>query len=89
MAPHLANPLAKRDDAYKNLAYFSKMQRIAGLSNSDSFRAFDMFLKIRYIQQNPQTRGVVFATGTPISNTLAEMYTVLRYCAPTSLNPTY
>jgi N12 class adenine-specific DNA methylase len=40
-------------DAYKNLAYVSKMQRIAGLPNSDSFRAFDMFLKIRYILQNP------------------------------------
>jgi N12 class adenine-specific DNA methylase len=75
-------------DAYKNLAYVSKMQRIAGLPNSDSFRAFDMFLKIRYIQQNPQTRGVVFATGTPISNTLAEMYTVLRYLAPSLLEST-
>jgi N12 class adenine-specific DNA methylase len=75
-------------DAYKNLAYVSKMQRIAGLPNSDSFRAFDMFLKIRYIQQNPQTRRVVFATGTPISNTLAEMYTVLRYLAPSLLEST-
>jgi N12 class adenine-specific DNA methylase len=74
--------------AYKNLAYISKMQRIAGLPNSDSFRAFDMFLKIRYIQQNPQTRGVAFATGTPISNTLAEMYTVLRYLAPSLLEST-
>jgi N12 class adenine-specific DNA methylase len=46
-------------DAYKNLAYISKMQRIAGLPNSDSdsFRAFDMYLKIRYIQQSPHTRG--------------------------------
>jgi N12 class adenine-specific DNA methylase len=75
-------------DAYKNLAYVSKMQRIAGLPNSDSFRAFDMFLKIRYIQQNAHTRGVVFATGTPISNTLAEMYTVLRYLAPGLLEST-
>ncbi|MGI8960939.1 MAG: DEAD/DEAH box helicase family protein [Bryobacteraceae bacterium] len=75
-------------DAYKNLAYISKMQRIAGLPNSDSFRAFDMFLKIRYIQQNPLTRGVVFATGTPIGNTLAEMYTVLRYLAPSLLEST-
>lgn len=75
-------------DAYKNLAYISKMQRIAGLPNSDSFRAFDMFLKIRYIRQNPQTRGVVFATGTPISNTLAEMYTVLRYLALSLLEST-
>ena len=75
-------------DAYKNLAYVSKMQRIAGLPNSDSFSALDMFLKIRYIQQNAHTRGVVFATGTPISNTLAEMYTVLRYLAPSLLEST-
>ena len=75
-------------DAYKNLAYVSKMQRIAGLPNSDSFRAFDMFLKIRYIQQSPLARGIVFATGTPISNTLAEMYTVLRYLAPALLEST-
>jgi N12 class adenine-specific DNA methylase len=54
------------------------MSRIAGLPNSDSNRAFDMFLKIRYLQE----RCVVFATGTPISNTLAEMYTMLRYLAP-------
>jgi N12 class adenine-specific DNA methylase len=64
------------------------MPRIAGLPNSDSFRAFDMYLKIRYIQQSPHTRGVVFATGTPISNTLAEMYTVLRYLAPPLLEST-
>jgi len=75
-------------DAFKNLAYSSKMQRIAGLPNSDSFRAFDMYLKIRYIQRSPHTRGVVFATGTPISNTLAEMYTVLRYLAPALLEST-
>jgi N12 class adenine-specific DNA methylase len=75
-------------DAFKNLAYISKMPRIAGLPNSDSFRAFDMYLKIRYIQQSPHTRGVVFATGTPISNTLAEMYTVLRYLAPELLEST-
>ena len=75
-------------DAFKNLAYISKMPRIAGLPNSDSFRAFDMYLKIRYIQQSPHTRGVVFATGTPISNTLAEMYTVLRYLAPPLLEGT-
>jgi N12 class adenine-specific DNA methylase len=66
-------------DLYKNLAYVTKMNRIAGLPNSDSNRAFDMFLKIRYLQERSEGRGVVFATGTPISNTLAEMYTMLRY----------
>jgi N12 class adenine-specific DNA methylase len=72
-------------DLYKNLGYVTKMSRIAGLPNSDSNRAFDMFLKIRYLQERGQGRGVVFATGTPISNTLAEMYTMLRYLAPEML----
>ena len=72
-------------DLYKNLAYTTKMSRIAGLPNSDSNRAFDMFLKIRYLQERGDGRGVVFATGTPISNTLAEMYTMLRYLAPEML----
>lgn len=68
-------------DLYKNLFYTTKMNRIAGLPNSDSNRAFDMFLKTRYLVE--QTGGrVVFATGTPISNTMAEMYTMLRYLAP-------
>src|ERR1700690_3308541 len=57
------------------------MNRIAGLPNSDSNRAFDMFLKTRYLLEQAGGR-VVFATGTPISNTMAEMYTMLRYLAP-------
>ena len=73
-------------DLYKNLAYVTKMSRIAGLPNSDSNRAFDMFLKIRYLQESTDGRGVVFATGTPISNTLAEMYTMLRYLGPEMLS---
>jgi N12 class adenine-specific DNA methylase len=73
-------------DLYKNLGYVTKMSRIAGLPNSDSNRAFDMFLKIRYLQERSEGRGVVFATGTPISNTLAEMYTMLRYLAPEMLS---
>jgi N12 class adenine-specific DNA methylase len=73
-------------DLYKNLAYVTKMTRIAGLPNSDSNRAFDMFLKIRYLQEQKDGRGVVFATGTPISNSLAEMYTTLRYLAPQMLS---
>ncbi len=72
-------------DLYKNLGYVTKMNRIAGLPNSDSNRAFDMFMKIRYLQERSDGRGVVFATGTPISNTMAEMYTMLRYLAPDML----
>ena len=73
-------------DLYKNLAYTTKMNRIAGLPNSDSNRAFDMFLKTRYLQERGDGRGVVFATGTPISNSLAEMYTMQRYLAPEMLS---
>ncbi len=66
-------------DAFKNLGFVTKMDRIAGLSNTDSMRSFDMFMKIQYISQSKHTRGTVFATGTPISNTIAEMYTLMRY----------
>ena len=69
-------------DLYKNLFYTTKMNRIAGLPNSESNRAFDMFMKTRYLREMNGGRGVVFATGTPISNTMAEMYTMLRYLAP-------
>jgi len=72
-------------DLYKNLFYTTKMNRIAGLPNSDSNRAFDMLIKTRYIRERTGGRGVVFATGTPISNTMAEMYTMLRYLAPEML----
>jgi len=68
-------------DLYKNLFYTTKMSRIAGLPNTDSNRAFDMFMKTRYIRELTGGR-VVFATGTPISNTMAEMYTMLRYLGP-------
>ena len=73
--------LVDEADLYKNLFYTTKMSRIAGLPNSDSNRAFDMFMKTRYIRELTGGR-VVFATGTPISNTMAEMYTILRYLAP-------
>src|ERR1035437_9450918 len=69
-------------DLYKNLFYTTKMNRIAGLPNSESNRALDMYIKTRYVREINSGRGVVFATGTPISNTMAEMYTMLRYLAP-------
>ena len=64
---------------FKNLFYVSKMTRIAGLPQTASERAFDLFLKTRYIQQVNGGGGVVFATGTPISNSMAEMFTMQRY----------
>ncbi|HUJ10680.1 MAG TPA: DEAD/DEAH box helicase [Verrucomicrobiae bacterium] len=64
---------------FKNLFYVSKMTRIAGLPQTASERAFDLFLKTRYIQRMNGGGGVVFATGTPISNSMAEMFTMQRY----------
>jgi N12 class adenine-specific DNA methylase len=67
-------------DLYKNLGFTTKMSRIAGLPNTESNRAMDMYMKTRYVSE--RAGGVVFATGTPISNTMAEMYTMQRYLAP-------
>ena len=64
---------------FKNLFYISKMTRIAGLPQTASERAFDMLLKTRYIQEINSGGGVVFATGTPIANSVAEMFTMQRY----------
>lgn len=66
-------------DQFKNLYFATKMQRIAGMSRSESQRAMDMFMKTQYLINANNGRGVVFATGTPISNTMAEMFTMLRY----------
>src|SRR5208282_2434358 len=63
-------------DLFKNLGFISKMNRIAGLPNTESNRALDMFIKTGYLRDRNSGRGVVFATGTPISNTMAEMYTL-------------
>jgi N12 class adenine-specific DNA methylase len=65
-------------DAYKNLHFTTMMGRIKGLPNSESDRAWDMYQKTRTLQEQPGT-GVVFATGTPVANTIAEMYTNMRY----------
>jgi N12 class adenine-specific DNA methylase len=70
---------------FKNLFYVSKMTRIAGLPQTASERAFDMFLKVRHIQSQNDGGGVVFATGTPIANSMAEMFTMQRYLQPDDL----
>ena len=67
-------------DLFKNLGVQSKMTRVAGISNTESNRALDMYMKTRYIAE--RGGGIVFATGTPISNTMAEMYILQRYLAP-------
>ena len=72
-------------DLFKNLAYVSNMGRVSGLSNSNSQRSQDMYIKTQYLMNTHNGRGVVFATGTPISNTIAEMFTMLRYLNPKAL----
>jgi len=70
---------------FKNLFYVSKMTRIAGLPQTASERAFDMYLKVRHVQSVNNGGGVVFATGTPIANSMAEMFTMQRYLQPDDL----
>ena len=70
-------------DLFKNLGYTTKMNRIAGLPNTESNRALDMYLKSEHMRNNKG--GVIFATGTPVSNTMAEMYTLQRYLDPAAL----
>jgi superfamily II DNA/RNA helicase len=64
---------------FKNLFFTTRMTRVAGIPNTESQRATDMFLKTQYLTKLNNGRGVVFATGTPISNTMAEMFTLMRY----------
>lgn len=66
-------------DLFKNLHYATSMDRVSGLTNSDAIRSNDMFAKTQWLTRTLGGRGVVFATGTPISNTMAEMFTMLRY----------
>uniref|UniRef100_UPI00403F0884 SNF2-related protein n=1 Tax=Paenibacillus sp. FSL E2-0202 TaxID=2954505 RepID=UPI00403F0884 len=68
--------------AYKNCFTFTKMRNVAGIGKSSSQRATDMLLKCQYLQEINQGRGVVFATGTPISNSMSEMYVMQRYLQP-------
>ena len=65
--------------SYKNLFLFTKMRNVAGLSTSDAQKSSDMFLKCRYIDELTHGKGVIFATGTPISNSMTELYTMQRY----------
>jgi N12 class adenine-specific DNA methylase len=70
---------------FKNLFYVTKMTRIAGLPQTASERAFDMYLKVRHVQSLNGGGGVIFATGTPIANSMAEMFTMQRYLQPGDL----
>ena len=65
--------------SYKNLFLYTKMQNVAGLSTSDAQKSSDMFAKCRYMDELTGGRGVIFATGTPVSNSMTELYTMQRY----------
>ena len=65
--------------AYKNLYLFSKMRNVSGISATDSQKSSDMLMKCRYMDEITGGKGVVFATGTPVSNSMAELYTMQRY----------
>ena len=64
---------------YKNLFLYTKVRNVAGLSTSEAQKSSDMFGKCRYLDEITGGRGVIFATGTPISNSMTEMYTLMRY----------
>ena len=64
---------------YKNLYVVTKMRNVSGIGQSESQKASDLFMKCRYLDELTNGRGIVFATGTPISNSMTELYTMQRY----------
>ena len=64
---------------YKNLFLYTKMRNVAGLSTTDAQKSSDMYLKCRYIDELSEGKGIIFATGTPVSNSMTELYTMMRY----------
>lgn len=72
-------------DMFKNLEFPTKLVDVHGIKNNGSQKSEDLYTKIRYLTNNPSTHGVVFATGTPVSNTVAEAYTMCRYLAQEKL----
>ena len=67
---------------YKNLSFYTKMTRIAGIQQGNAKRALRLKMKTEYLQDKNKGRGVFFATGTPVQNTMAELYTQIKYVAP-------
>ena len=73
---------------FKNLFLYTKMRNVAGLSATDAQKSSDMLLKCRYIDEMTGGKGVVFATGTPVSNSMTELYTMMRYLQHDTLKKT-
>lgn len=72
--------------SYKNLYVYTKMNDIAGVQHTRSQKASDMYMKIQYLLEKNKGKGVCFATGTPVSNSMSELYTMQRYLQPETLN---
>ncbi len=70
---------------YKNLFLYTKMRNVAGISQTEAQKSSDMYMKCRYMDELTGNRGVIFATGTPISNSMTELYTMQRYLRPVPL----
>ena len=70
---------------YKNLYLYTKMRNVAGIGQSEAFKSSDMFMKCRYMDEMTGGKGIVFATGTPVSNSMTELYTIQRYLQYESL----
>ena len=70
---------------FKNLPMYSKIRNVAGINNTESKKATDLFMKISYILENNDGKGAVFATGTPISNSMGELYAMQKYLQPDRL----
>lgn len=66
-------------DMFKNLYLYTKMRNVGGIAQTEALKASDLFMKCRYLDELTGNKGVVFATGTPVSNSMAEMYTMQRY----------
>lgn len=64
---------------YKNLFLYTKMRNVAGIAQTEALKSTDLYLKCRYLDEITQGRGVIFATGTPVSNSMTELYTMQRY----------
>lgn len=74
---------------YKNLAAFSKMRNVGGISQTEAMKSSDLYMKCRYLDELTGGRGVVFATGTPISNSMVELYTMQKYLQYGTLRRNY
>jgi len=70
---------SRSKDYLSSLFLYTKMRNVAGLSTTDAQKSSDMLLKCRYIDEITHGKGVTFATGTPISNSMTELYTMMRY----------